>query len=181
MPPLPVSFVPKTRRSQFFFSMQQSRLNHIWVLVQIDFRSRLASVAAAVNVIKQLFCRKSRFPQKLRNWKKFVMLSEHALKCENNAIFEQKYTLNCYLLLKRGNLDIPGFLQKKFYNINSCKNFYKLFFVFNFLWPFIASSILSSAFISLSLSLSFFVSLWIYLLLLYSFYLFHNLSLSFIF
>ena len=56
----------------------------------------------------------------------------------------------------RGNLDIPGFLQKKFYNINSCKNFYKLFFVFNFLWPFIASSILSSAFISLSLSLSLF-------------------------
>ena len=50
------------------------------------------------------------------------MLSEHALKCENNAIFEQKYTLKLLFAFKmaypfcfgvRGNLDIPVFLQKK--------------------------------------------------------------------
>ena len=51
-------------------------------------------------------------------------MSEHALKCENIAIFNQIYSLNilkmayscCFSL--GGNLDFPEFLQKKFYNIN---------------------------------------------------------------
>ena len=56
-------------------------------------------------------------------------MSEPALKCENNVIFKQNYTLELFMALKmayccclglRGNLDFPDFLQKKFYNINSC-------------------------------------------------------------
>ena len=47
---------------------------------------------------------------------------EPALKCENNAIFKQNYTLELFIALKmayfcclglRGNLDFPDFLQKK--------------------------------------------------------------------
>ena len=54
-------------------------------------------------------------------------MSEPALKCENNAIFKQNYTLELFIALKmayccclglRGNLDFPDFLQKNFYNIN---------------------------------------------------------------
>ena len=49
------------------------------------------------------------------------MISEPALKCDNNASFKQIYTLSngLFLLIQlRGNLDFPEFLQKKFYNIN---------------------------------------------------------------
>ena len=51
-------------------------------------------------------------------------MSEPAQKCEN-------YTLELFIALKmayccclglRGNLDFPDFLQKKFYNINSCSS-----------------------------------------------------------
>ena len=54
-------------------------------------------------------------------------MSEPALKCENNAIFKQNYTLELFISLKmaicccfglKGNLEFPDFLQKKFYNIN---------------------------------------------------------------
>ena len=54
-------------------------------------------------------------------------MSEPALKCKNNAIFKQKYTLKLLIAFKiayscrfglRINLDFPDFLQKKFYNIN---------------------------------------------------------------
>ena len=54
-------------------------------------------------------------------------MSEPALKCENNAIFKQNYTLELFIALKmaflcclglRGNLDFPDFQQKKCYNIN---------------------------------------------------------------
>ena len=31
------------------------------------------------------------FLPKLRNWKTFVLMSEPALKCENNAIFKSNY------------------------------------------------------------------------------------------
>ena len=57
-------------------------------------------------------------------------MSQPALKCENNAIFKQNYTLELFIALKmayccclglRGNLDFPDFPQKKFYNINSWK------------------------------------------------------------
>ena len=63
-------------------------------------------------------------------------MSEPALKCENNVIFKQNYTLGLFMALKmayccclglRGNLDFPDFLQKKFYNINSSKGCYKTF------------------------------------------------------
>ena len=50
-------------------------------------------------------------------------MSEHSLKCDNNAFCKQKYTLKlsvafilayscCFGL--RGNLDFPDFLQKSF-------------------------------------------------------------------
>ena len=55
-------------------------------------------------------------------------MSKLALKCVNNAIFKQIYTLKLLIAFKmayyccfssRGNLDFLDFLQKKFYNINS--------------------------------------------------------------
>ena len=58
---------------------------------------------------------------------KFVLMSEPAQKCENNAIFKQNNALELFISLKmaisccfglRGNLDFPDFLQIKFYNIN---------------------------------------------------------------
>ena len=60
-------------------------------------------------------------------------MSEPALKCENNAIFKQNYTLELFIALKmayccclglRGNLDFLDFLQKKFYNISYWSQFY---------------------------------------------------------
>ena len=48
-----------------------------------------------------------------------------------NAIFKQNYTPELLIVLKmvyscffglRGSLDFPDFLQKKFYNINSCRS-----------------------------------------------------------
>ena len=66
-------------------------------------------------------------------------MSQPALKCENNAIFKQNYTLELFIALKmayccclglRGNLDFPDFLQKKFYDINSRikrKNLFQVF------------------------------------------------------
>ena len=52
-----------------------------------------------------------------------VLMSEPALKCENNAFFKQNYTLKLFIAFKisypccfglRGNLDFPDFLQKSF-------------------------------------------------------------------
>ena len=69
-----------------------------------------------VDVI-QLFWGKSRF----------VLMSDPALKCENNAIFKQIYTVKLFIAFKMTysccfsfgeNLDFPQFIQKKFYNIN---------------------------------------------------------------
>jgi len=57
----------------------------------------------------------------------FVLMSEPALECENNAIFKQNYAQKLFISFKisyschfslRGNLDFPDFLQKKFSNIN---------------------------------------------------------------
>ena len=50
-------------------------------------------------------------------------MSELALKCENNTIFMQNYTLKLFITFKMaysfccslgGNLDFPDFLQKSF-------------------------------------------------------------------
>ena len=41
------------------------------------------------------------------------MLSEHALKCENNAIFEQKYTLKLLFAFKKGDSRYSRFPPKK--------------------------------------------------------------------
>ena len=58
---------------------------------------------------------------KLRNVKKFVLMSKLTLKCVNNAIFKQIYTLKLLIAFKMaysccfslgGNLDFPDFLQK---------------------------------------------------------------------
>ena len=54
-------------------------------------------------------------------------MSEPALKSENNASFKQINTLKLFIAFKMaysfcfsfgGNLDLPEFLQKKFYNVN---------------------------------------------------------------
>ena len=54
---------------------------------------------------------------------KFDLMSEPALKCENNTIFKQNYILKLFIAHKMsysccfswgGNLDFPEFLQKSF-------------------------------------------------------------------
>ena len=54
-------------------------------------------------------------------------MTEPALKCENNAMFKQIYTIILFIAFKMaysccfslgGNLDFPEFLKKKFYKIN---------------------------------------------------------------
>ena len=60
-------------------------------------------------------------------------MSEPALECDNNASYEQIYTLKLFIAFKMpfscsfsfgGNLDFPEFLQKSFYNINYRNVFY---------------------------------------------------------
>ena len=79
-----------------------------------------------VDVIK-LILQEIQISPKLRNGKKFVLMSNPALKCENNASFKQIFNLKLIIAIKMaysccfsfgGNLDFPKFLQKKFYNIN---------------------------------------------------------------
>ena len=53
-------------------------------------------LAPVVNVIK-LFLEEIYISQKLRNWKKFVRMSEPALNCENNAIFKQNNTQKLFI------------------------------------------------------------------------------------
>ena len=72
------------------------------------------SPVSVVDVIK-LFWRKSRSP-KIKKLKKFVLVSEPALKCENNAIFKQNGLL--LLIQLRGNSRVTRVSPKKFYNIN---------------------------------------------------------------
>ena len=69
---------------------------------------------------------------KLRNWNKFVLISEPALKCENNIAFKQMYTLKLSIAFKMaysscfslgGNLYFLEFLKQKFYNINYLTSF----------------------------------------------------------
>ena len=61
---------------------------------------------------------------------KFVLMSEPAQKCENNALelfISLKMAISCYFCL-RGNLEFPDFLEIKFYNINYlCVNDIKKF------------------------------------------------------
>ena len=79
-----------------------------------------------VDVIK-LFLEEIWISPKLRNGKKLFLMSEPALKYENNASFEQIYTQKLLIAFKMacyccfsfgGNLDFPEFLQKNIYNIN---------------------------------------------------------------
>ena len=75
------------------------------------------SAAALVDVIKLFW-----ISPKLKNGKKFVLMSEPALKCENNAAnFKQIYPLKLFIAFKIailavsafwGNLDFPEFLKK---------------------------------------------------------------------
>ena len=58
---------------------------------------------------------------KLRNWKKFVLMFEPALKCQDNAIFKLNYSLKLFIKIAYsccfslgGNQDFPDFLQKSF-------------------------------------------------------------------
>ena len=75
-----------------------------------------------VDVIK-LFLEEIWISPKLRNGKKLFLMSEPALKYENNASFEQIYTQKLLIAFKMacyccfsfgGNLDFPEFLQKKY-------------------------------------------------------------------
>ena len=52
-----------------------------------------------VDVIK-VFLEELCISPKFRIWKKFVLMSEPALYCENNAIFKLIFILKCILLLK---------------------------------------------------------------------------------
>ena len=83
---------------------------------------------SVVDVIK-LFLEEIWISPKLRNGKKLFLMSEPALKYENNASFEQIYTQKLLIAFKMacyccfsfgGNLDFPEFLQKNIYNINYC-------------------------------------------------------------
>ena len=91
-------------------------------------------MAPVVDVIK-LFLEEIWISPKLRNGKKLFLMSEPALKYENNASFEQIYTQKLLIAFKMacyccfsfgGNLDFPEFLQKNIYNINywgnNCRN-----------------------------------------------------------
>ena len=60
-------------------------------------------------------------------------MSEPALKCKNNFIFKQNYTLELFIALEmaycccfglRGNLDFPDFLQKSFITSTPGQNVY---------------------------------------------------------
>ena len=105
--------------SQTFFSLYSSKVAFVLTI------SRWTAVWPAVDVIKNSFEGNLDYP-KLRNWKKFVMISEPSLQNENNAIFNQNYTLKQFINFKTAysccfslgrNLDFPDFLQNKFYNI----------------------------------------------------------------
>ena len=78
--------------------------------------------SSVVDVIK-LFLEEILISPKLRNWKTFVLMSEPALKCENNDSFKQINTVKLFIAFKMaysfcssfgGNLDFPEFLQKSF-------------------------------------------------------------------
>ena len=58
----------------------------------------------------------------------FVLMFEPALKCQENAIFMQNYSLKLFITFKmayscffslRGNLDFPDFLQKSFITLTT--------------------------------------------------------------
>ena len=79
------------------------------------------SKIAVVDVIK-FFLEEISISPKLRNGKKFVLMSKLAHKCVNNAILKQIYTLKLLIAFKMahsccfslgGNLDFLDFLQKK--------------------------------------------------------------------
>ena len=65
------------------------------------------------------------FSKKIKKFWKFVLMSDHAQKCENNAVFKQSYTLKLFIAFKMvysycfssgWNIDFPEknvFFQKK--------------------------------------------------------------------
>ena len=59
----------------------------------------LGTPIPVVDVIK-LFLEEIEISPKLRNGKKFVLMSEPTLKCENNTSFKQIYTLKLFIALK---------------------------------------------------------------------------------
>ena len=80
-----------------------------------------------VDVIK-LFLEEIEIFPKLRNLKKFVLMSEPEQKCENNAVFKQNYTAKLLITFKMaysccfslgGNVDFLDFLQKSFITLTS--------------------------------------------------------------
>ena len=69
-------------------------------------------------------------------------MSEHAPKCENNAIFKQNYTLELFIALimllfgLKGKSRFSRFPPKKFYNINYWSHFVVVdFFKLNTFFP----------------------------------------------
>ena len=98
------------------WTSKQNRLNH----------------PSVVSVIK-LFGGNLDFP-KIKKLKKIVLMFEPALKCQDNAIFKQNYSLNFFITFKMaysccfslvGNLDFSWFPPKKFHNIDYSSNLNK--------------------------------------------------------
>ena len=88
-----------------------------------------------------LFLEEIQISPKLIHWKKFVLMSEPALKCENNAIFNQNYTLKlvitfnmtyscCFSL--RGNLNFPDFLKKYIITSTAVANLKKALWLYSY-------------------------------------------------
>ena len=71
------------------------------LVLKVVLRPHLKPISSGpvVDVIK-LFLEEISISPKLRNWKTFVLMSEPAQKCENNAILIKTMLKNCLLLLK---------------------------------------------------------------------------------
>ena len=109
-----------------------SKLFHSCVARLISIKMRMSDrlvFLSAVEVVK-LITEEIQISPILRYSKKFVLMSEPALKSENNcANLKQIYTLKLFIAFNMayyccfslgGNQDFPEFLQKKFYNISYC-------------------------------------------------------------
>ena len=90
----------------------------------------MAAPLPVIDVIK-LFWRKSRFPQKLRNWITFVLMIEPWTKTFKHCYSQLNYIQTLFFCSEMvysccfslgGNLDFLDFLQKKFLNINYRKS-----------------------------------------------------------
>ena len=71
------------------------------------FVNLLLEFTSVVDVIK-LFLEEIQISPKLRNLKKFVLMSEPEQKCENNAVFKQNYTAKLLITFKMAFLAVSA-------------------------------------------------------------------------